>query len=81
MTARVLSDRGHEVEILDNFSTGHREAVLPGARLHEGSLLDDIFLAGVFELAFDAVLHFAAFSLIGESVAGRATSPAFDSDR
>ncbi len=69
VTARVLSDRGHEVEILDNFSTGHREAVLPGARLHEGSLLDDIFLAGVFERAFDAVLHFAAFSLIGESVA------------
>lgn len=69
VTARTLSARGHEVEIVDDFSTGHRAALLPGARLHEGSLLDGRFLAGVFERSFDAVVHFAAFSLVGESVA------------
>jgi len=68
VTARALVDRGHDVEILDDFSTGHRAALLPDARLHEGSLLDNIFLAGVFKHTFDAVLHFAAFSLVGESV-------------
>ena len=68
VTARALSERGHEVEILDDFSTGHRAALLPGARLHEGSLLDADFLAAVFARSFDAVLHFAAFSLVGESV-------------
>ncbi|MBU0742003.1 UDP-glucose 4-epimerase GalE [bacterium] len=69
VTARALAVRGHEVEILDDFSTGHRAALLAGAALHEGSLLDGDFLAGVFARPFDAVMHFAAFSLIGESVA------------
>ena len=68
VTAQALVDRGHDVEILDDFSTGHRAALLPGTRLHEGSLLDDAFLDGVFKHTFDAVLHFAAFSLVGESV-------------
>jgi len=69
VTARGLAARGHEVEILDDFSTGHRAALPTDAPLHEGTLLDGAFLAGVFARPFDAVLHFAAFSLVGESVA------------
>ncbi len=69
ITAQALAAHGHEVEILDDFSTGHRAALLAGAVLHEGSLLDGDFLAGVFARSFDAVMHFAAFSLISESVA------------
>ena len=69
VTAQALAARGHEVEILDDFSTGHRAAVLPGATLHEGSLLDGELLGRVLDRAFDAVMHFAAFSLVGESVA------------
>ena len=61
---------GEEVVVLDNLSTGHRGAVAPGAVLVEGSVLDD---AGLDELfgrhAIDTVMHFAAFSLVGESCA------------
>lgn len=67
ITARVLLARGHEVEILDDFSTGHREALPPGVPLHEGSLLDAGFVDRVLAAPVDAVLHFAAFSLVGES--------------
>ncbi|MDO9171879.1 MAG: UDP-glucose 4-epimerase GalE [bacterium] len=67
VTARVLLARGHEVEILDDFSTGHREALPPGVPLHEGSLLDAVFVDRVLAAPVDAVLHFAAFSLVGES--------------
>jgi len=69
VTARRLLARGHEVEILDDFSTGHRAALPPGAPLHEGRLGDTPFLDGVFARPFDAVVHFAARSLVGESVA------------
>ncbi len=67
VTTRVLLARGHEVEILDDFSTGHREALPPGVPLHEGSLLDAGFVDRVLAAPVDAVLHFAAFSLVGES--------------
>ncbi len=69
VTARALSARGHEVEILDDFSTGHRAALPTDVVLHEGTLLDGAFLADVAGRGFDAVMHFAAFSLIDESVA------------
>jgi UDP-glucose 4-epimerase len=68
VTARVLLARGHDVEILDDFSTGHREALPPGIRLHEGSLLDAGFVDRALAAPCDAVLHFAAFSLVAESV-------------
>ncbi len=66
----ALLDRGDEVVVLDSLSTGHRAAVLPGARLVVGDLADDELveetLAGQ---PWDAVLHFAALSLVGESMA------------
>jgi UDP-glucose 4-epimerase len=67
VAAQLLED-GHEVVVLDNLEQGHREAVLPGTRLVEGDLLDrEKVLMAVGE-GFDAVLHFAALALVGESV-------------
>ncbi|MBW0106944.1 NAD-dependent epimerase/dehydratase family protein, partial [Pseudonocardia sp. KRD291] len=65
--AAHLVETGHEVVVLDDLSTGHRDAVPPGARFVEGELGD---AAGdVLSEGFDGVLHFAARSLVGESVA------------
>lgn len=65
--SHVLVEEGHDVWILDNLTTGNRDAVPSAATLIEGNVLDriDEVLAGG---NFDAVLHFAARSLVGESV-------------
>jgi UDP-glucose 4-epimerase len=61
---------GEEVVVYDNLSQGHRSAVAPGARLIVGDLRDRDALDSLFkEVHFDAVMHFAASSLVGESVA------------
>jgi UDP-glucose 4-epimerase len=67
VTAQLL-EAGHEVVVLDDLSTGHADAVPEGARLVQGTLREAAFevLDGA---GFDAVLHFAAKSLVGESVA------------
>ena len=66
--AKWLVEAGHTVSVLDNLSTGHREAVRWG-ELIEADVLDDQALARVFKSQrFDAVMHFCAFSLVGESV-------------
>ena len=67
VTADLLT-AGHEVVVLDNLSTGHRDAVPDGARFVSGDVRTD---AGplLAEGSFDGVLHFAARSLVGESVA------------
>ncbi|HTP16484.1 MAG TPA: UDP-glucose 4-epimerase GalE, partial [Streptosporangiaceae bacterium] len=58
---------GHEVVVLDDLSTGHADAVPAGAAFTRGNLRTD---AGrVLATGFDAVLHFAARSLVGESTA------------
>jgi UDP-glucose 4-epimerase len=67
VTAAHLLERGHSVEILDNLVTGHRAALPAAAPFHEGDLLDEAFLQRVFRDPFDAVIHFAAFSLVPES--------------
>ena len=65
--AAVLLEAGHKVTIIDNFTTGNREAVPANARLVEGDVADvaDEVLS---EGGFDGVVHFAARSLVGESV-------------
>lgn len=64
-----LALRGYRVTVLDNLSTGHREAVQWG-ELVEADLLDPASLKRVFAgRKFDAVMHFCARSLVGESVA------------
>ncbi|WP_017588187.1 UDP-glucose 4-epimerase GalE [Nocardiopsis ganjiahuensis] len=64
VTAHLL-EAGHEVTVLDVLSTGHRDAVPPGATLVEGDIRA---AADVLDPSFDAVLHFAAKTLVGESV-------------
>ena len=65
---KLLAEQGHEVVTFDNLSTGHREAVQWG-ELVVGDLLDDEALASLFKHhCFDAVMHFSAKSLVGESV-------------
>ncbi|MGY2086387.1 UDP-glucose 4-epimerase GalE [Nocardia gipuzkoensis] len=65
--AQVLLEAGHEVVVLDDLSTGNADGVPSAARFVEG----DIAVAAPELLAaeaFDGVLHFAAQSLVGESV-------------
>jgi UDP-glucose-4-epimerase GalE len=65
---KALAAAGLEPVVFDNLSTGHREAVRWGP-LVEGDLLDPAALAGVFSAhRVDAVLHFAARSLVAESM-------------
>lgn len=62
----LLLDAGHQVTVLDDLSTGHRDGVPEGAEFREGG----IDTAGEFlDSSYDGVLHFAAKSLVGESVA------------
>src|SRR5687768_8190486 len=65
--AKWLAVRGYAVTVLDNLTTGHRDAVRWGD-LIEADLLDRIALDRVFSgRRFDAVMHFCARSLVGES--------------
>jgi UDP-glucose 4-epimerase len=66
--ARRLVADGHAVTVLDDFTRGHRDAVPDGARVVEASLADRNALCVAFAPGFDAVLHFAALALVGESV-------------
>lgn len=64
-----LAEHGHAVEVVDDLSTGHRAAVQWG-RLHHRDLGDAAFINELIErIAPDAVMHFAARSLVGESMA------------
>ncbi|MCL2780727.1 MAG: UDP-glucose 4-epimerase GalE [Actinomycetia bacterium] len=65
VVGHLLAD-GHEVTVLDDLSTGHRDAVAPGVEFAELPIAE---AAAVLTPAFDGVLHFAAKSLVGESVA------------
>lgn len=67
--AAELCDRGAEVVVLDHLGSGHREAVPASARLIIADLGDADALAAAFAHGpFDAVFHFAARSLVGESM-------------
>ena len=69
VTELLLGD-GHEVLVLDNLSKGHREAVIDGASFVNADLLDGKRVAASLrEFQCDAVVHMAAASLVGESVA------------
>ncbi len=65
---KMLLSEGHEVLTFDNLSSGHRDAVLGGAFVH-GDLADVSTLDFTFSsYQPDAVLHFASFIQVGESV-------------
>ncbi|MBZ9640092.1 UDP-glucose 4-epimerase GalE [Streptomyces sp. PSKA30] len=65
VVAQHLLEAGHEVTVLDNLSTGFREGVPAGAAFVEGDIRD---AAKWLDSSYDAVLHFAASSQVGESV-------------
>lgn len=68
-TVYELVDNGEDVVIVDNLETGHIEAVHPKARFYQGDIRDREFIDSVFEKeTIDAVIHFAANSLVGESM-------------
>lgn len=66
---KVLLAAGHSVVALDNLSTGHRHAVLGGVFV-QGDLNDSLLLRRIFtDRKIDAVMHFASYAQVGESVA------------
>lgn len=65
VVVQQLLAEGHTVEVLDNLSTGHADSVLQGALWHQTELLK---VGEILDSSFDAVVHLAARSLVGESV-------------
>jgi UDP-glucose 4-epimerase len=66
---RQLLAAGHEPVVLDNFVYGHRAAIPAGVPWHEASLGDTAALDRIFSIGkIDAVMHFAAYCYVGESV-------------
>ncbi|MGI6168085.1 MAG: UDP-glucose 4-epimerase GalE [Christensenellales bacterium] len=68
-TVRLLREQGREVVVLDNLSTGHRRSVPDGVPLVEADIADgDAVADAVRRYGVDGVVHFAANSLVGESM-------------
>lgn len=68
-TVDRLINQGYSVVVVDNLLTGHRDAVHPEAVFYEGDCRDQAFMREVFEKEMiEGVVHFAASSLVGESV-------------
>ncbi|MEH7332394.1 UDP-glucose 4-epimerase GalE [Neobacillus drentensis] len=64
-----LIDQGFPVVVIDNLQTGHLGAVHPEARFYQGDIRSREFMRSVFEKEkIEAILHFAANSLVGESM-------------
>lgn len=64
-----LINKGYDVVVVDNLLTGHKQAIHKEARFYEGDVRDKQFLQQVFEKEnIEGVIHFAASSLVGESV-------------
>ena len=70
VTTESLIQRGHKVTVLDNLVTGHRAAVHPDAAFVQADVADTEGVAqAIKEHNIEATLHFAAYSLVGESMA------------
>ncbi len=68
-TALELVKAGHDVVVADSLVTGYKSAIPEKARFYQGDLRDFDFLDNLFKTEkIDAVIHFAAYSLVGESV-------------
>lgn len=68
-TVDALVAAGNRVVVVDDLETGFRQAVHPAAAFYQGDIRDKGFLDGVFEKEpIDAVIHFAAYSQVGESM-------------
>ncbi|SDB14328.1 UDP-galactose 4-epimerase [Streptococcus henryi] len=70
MVDRLIEKGEEKVVVVDNLVTGHRAAVHPDATFYEGDLADQDFMRKVFteNPDVDAVIHFAAYSLVAESM-------------
>jgi UDP-glucose 4-epimerase len=62
-----LVEAGHDVVVLDNLVTGHRDAVVPGATFVHGDIADRTVTEPLLAKGIETVMHFAGFSLVGES--------------
>ncbi|MCI5747451.1 UDP-glucose 4-epimerase GalE [Eubacterium pyruvativorans] len=68
-TVYELIDKGEDVVVADDLLTGFREAVHPKAKFYRGDIRDRAFIDSVFDREdIDGVIHFAAFSQVGESM-------------
>jgi UDP-glucose 4-epimerase len=69
VTTELLLDRGHQVVVFDNLERGHRAAIDDRARFVEGDLRNADQISDAMKTAKpDAVMHFAAYALVGESM-------------
>ncbi len=70
VVTEVLVDQGHDVLVIDDLSKGHRDAVPDEARFVQAGLADHRTIAAALRsFKAEAVIHMAAYSLVGESVA------------
>ena len=68
-TVKRLQEKGFDVSVVDNLQTGHRQALQKDVPFYQGDIRDGDFLDDVFSRKkIDAVIHFAANSLVGESM-------------
>ncbi|WP_019553756.1 UDP-glucose 4-epimerase GalE [Propionispira raffinosivorans] len=64
-----LIQQNEDVVIVDNLQTGHKQAIHPQAKFYQGDIRDAVILDKIFtENKIDAIIHFAANSLVGESM-------------
>jgi len=70
VTTELLLDAGHDVVVFDNLERGHRAAIDQRAAFVHGDLRDaQSIMSAVRSARPDAIMHFAAYALVGESVA------------
>lgn len=68
VVGQSLVDAGHEVTVVDSLATGHEDAIPKGSRFVRGDIRDRAVLDKAFAPGVEAVLHFAALSIVGDSV-------------
>jgi UDP-glucose 4-epimerase len=67
-TVYKLIDKGYDVVVVDSLETGYEKAIHPNAKFYKGDIRNKYFLDEVFaNEKIDAIIHFAANSLVGES--------------
>ena len=69
-TVERLIEKGEKTIVVDSLVTGHRQAVNKDAKFYQGDIADKDFMRQVFKenSDIDAVIHFAAYSLVAESM-------------
>ena len=65
----ALIDQGHKVTIIDNLSTGNRDLLFPGVKFYQSNINDSKKISEIIRIHnFDAIMHFAGFVKVEESV-------------